>query len=59
MPFSEQPLRPTPRFDTIDVLRGLSIVSVVLLHSWIRFRGEDLRLHLPISSGLFTLIFRN
>jgi peptidoglycan/LPS O-acetylase OafA/YrhL len=59
MPFSEQPLRPTPRFDTIDVLRGLSIVSVVLLHSWIRFRGEDLRLHLPISSGLFNLIFRN
>src|SRR6266851_9074343 len=26
----------TPRFDGVDVLRGFSILSVVLLHTWIR-----------------------
>jgi peptidoglycan/LPS O-acetylase OafA/YrhL len=49
----------TPRFDTIDLLRGLSIISVVLLHTWIRFRGEDQQLHLPLSRDVFNLIFRN
>lgn len=34
----------TPRFDTIDVLRGLSILAVVLLHTAIRFSFEDLTL---------------
>ncbi len=35
----------TQRFDTIDVLRGLSILSVVLLHTWLRlfFAGYDIR----------------
>ncbi len=39
----------TPRFDTIDVLRGLSILAVVLLHTWLRFfmAGYDLRPFLP------------
>jgi peptidoglycan/LPS O-acetylase OafA/YrhL len=67
MPISERQDHPaqvtprfdTPRFETLDVLRGLSILSVVLLHSWIRFRGEDQQLHLPISRDLFNLIFRN
>ncbi len=29
----------TPRFDTVDVLRGGSILAVVLLHLWLRFAG--------------------
>ena len=35
----------TPRFDTIDTMRGLSILAVVLLHTWLRlyFAGYDLR----------------
>ncbi len=28
---------PPSRFDTIDLLRGLSILAVVLLHTWLRF----------------------
>ena len=34
-----------PRFDTIDMLRGYSILAVVLLHTWLRlyFAGNDLR----------------
>jgi peptidoglycan/LPS O-acetylase OafA/YrhL len=62
MPISERQVHPTqvtPRFDTIDVLRGISIIAVVLLHSWIRFRGEDQQLHLPLSRDVFNLIFRN
>jgi peptidoglycan/LPS O-acetylase OafA/YrhL len=62
MPISERPApapQSTPRFETIDLLRGLSILAVVLLHTWIRFRGEDQQLHLPISRDLFNLIFRN
>jgi peptidoglycan/LPS O-acetylase OafA/YrhL len=39
----------TPRFDTIDVLRGFSILAVVLLHTWLRFflSGYDLRPRMP------------
>jgi len=35
----------TQRFDTIDVLRGFSILAVVLLHTWLRFfmAGYDIR----------------
>ena len=35
----------TQRFDTIDVMRGLSILAVVLLHTWLRmyFAGYDIR----------------
>ncbi len=29
-----------PRFETVDLLRGLSILAVVLLHCWIRFVGS-------------------
>ena len=32
------------RMDGVDVLRGLSILAVVLLHIWIRFRGVDIAL---------------
>jgi peptidoglycan/LPS O-acetylase OafA/YrhL len=33
-----------PRLDGIDVLRGLSILAVILLHTLIRFAGEHVRL---------------
>jgi len=50
----------TQRFDGVDVLRGLSIAFVVLLHSWIRFAGY----HHNFSKGLmprwaFSLLFGN
>lgn len=34
----------TPRLDGIDVLRGLSIIAVILLHIWIRFAGEGVKI---------------
>ena len=33
-----------PRLDGIDVLRGLSILAVILLHILIRFAGVHVRL---------------
>jgi peptidoglycan/LPS O-acetylase OafA/YrhL len=49
----------TPRFDTIDVLRGLSILAVVLLHTWLRlyFGGVHVDANLP--RLLAHLLFRN
>lgn len=44
---AEKPSLPaaTPRFDTIDMMRGYSILAVVLLHTWLRlyFAGYDVR----------------
>jgi len=50
----------TQRFDTIDVLRGFSILAVVLLHTWIRlfFAGYDIR-HLPLPKIVTHLLFFN
>jgi len=31
-----------PRFETVDLLRGLSILAVILLHCWIRFLGSGI-----------------
>jgi peptidoglycan/LPS O-acetylase OafA/YrhL len=47
-----------PRFDRVDVLRGLSILAVVLLHTWLRFylEGFDLKPSLP--DWLFHILFR-
>lgn len=61
MPISDPPFTSpqlTPRFDTIDLLRGLSILGVVLLHICIRFyfAGIDVRASLP--EWLFHLLFR-
>ncbi len=33
-----------PRLDGVDVLRGLSILAVILLHIWIRFAGEGFKM---------------
>ena len=30
-----------PRFDGVDVLRGLSILAVVVPHTWLRFLYRD------------------
>ena len=47
------------RFDTVDNLRGLSILSVILLHTWLRFSfgGFNVAQGLPI--WLARLLFRN
>jgi peptidoglycan/LPS O-acetylase OafA/YrhL len=57
----DHPPHSTPRFDTIDLLRGLSILAVVLLHSWLRFMfaGFDLSKNGLMPHPLFNLIFRN
>jgi peptidoglycan/LPS O-acetylase OafA/YrhL len=42
---NEQDRKPAvPRLDGIDILRGLSIVAVILLHIWIRFAGAHVHL---------------
>jgi peptidoglycan/LPS O-acetylase OafA/YrhL len=59
---ANQPVLPaaTQRFDTIDLLRGFSILSVVLLHTWLRFflAGYDIR-RPSFPRMAFHLIFRN
>ena len=37
-----------PRFQTVDLLRGFSILAVVMLHCWIRFAGS----HVLMGTGL-------
>ncbi len=49
----------TPRFDGVDLLRGLSIVAVVLLHTRIRFVSTGLLLGTSLPRWLRYLIFFN
>ncbi len=49
----------TPRFDDIDVLRGFSIVAVILLHSAIRLRGAGVGLDAGMPGWLYHLLFWN
>ncbi|ADW70449.1 acyltransferase family protein [Granulicella tundricola] len=49
----------TPRFDTIDLLRGLSILAVVLLHTWLRFWLNDIKVQPPVPPWLAHLLFHN
>ena len=50
----------TQRFDTIDVLRGFSILSVVLLHIWIRFFLAGYEIRRPsLPHMAYHLLFRN
>lgn len=51
--------RVTPRFDNIDVLRGLSILAVVLLHISIRMQVAGFSLRPTMPAWLFHLLFRN
>ncbi len=48
-----------PRLDGIDVLRGLSILAVILLHIWIRFAGTYVRLGADWPKYTQHLVFRN
>ena len=60
MPEEPQPRFDTPsRFDTIDVLRGLSILAVVLLHTWLRFYFSDVHVDSGLPKLLAHFLFRN
>jgi peptidoglycan/LPS O-acetylase OafA/YrhL len=48
-----------PRLDGVDTLRGGSIVAVVLLHIWIRFRFFDLNLGHDWPQMLRQLVWHN
>jgi peptidoglycan/LPS O-acetylase OafA/YrhL len=48
-----------PRYDGVDVLRGLSIAAVVLLHSRNRFTGAHHPLRPTLPNWLYRLIFLN
>ena len=50
---------PATRFETIDLLRGLSILAVVLLHCWIRFGGDDVRVGTGLPHWLAQLLLHN
>ncbi len=57
---AEQNLNPAvPRLDGIDVLRGLSILAVILLHIWIRFALAGVRLAAHWPRELSRLVFFN
>ena len=59
MPPPASPRPATPRFDTVDALRGIAIVLVILLHGRIRmfFAGASLKGTMPQS--LLHLLFSN
>ena len=48
-----------PRFETVDLLRGLSILAVVLLHTSRRFGGGDINVGIGLSRYWHHLIFQN
>lgn len=49
----------TPRFETVDLLRGLSIVAVVLLHCWLRFYLSGVAVGTGLSRFWRHLLLRN
>jgi peptidoglycan/LPS O-acetylase OafA/YrhL len=49
----------TPRFDGVDVLRGFSILSVVLLHTWIRMHFPGSPVYYEMRGQLAHLLLRN
>jgi peptidoglycan/LPS O-acetylase OafA/YrhL len=48
-----------PRFETIDLLRGHSILAVVLLHSWLRFFLNGVQAGTGLPKWLSHLLLRN
>ncbi len=48
-----------PRFETVDLLRGLSILAVVLLHCWLRFSLSDVQMGAGLPRWLRQLLFQN
>ena len=57
MPQAERPV--TTRFDSVDVLRGLSILAVILLHISIRFSFLHLSLKSVLSPWLYHVLLGN
>ena len=49
----------TPRFDGVDVLRGFSVISVVLLHTWIRMHFPGSPVNQVMRGWLAHLLLRN
>ena len=49
----------TSRFDGVDVLRGFSILSVVLLHTWIRMHFPGSPIYHEMRGRLAHLLLRN
>jgi peptidoglycan/LPS O-acetylase OafA/YrhL len=49
----------TPRFDGVDVLRGFSILSVVLLHTWMRMHFPGSPVNQVMRGWLAHLLLRN
>jgi hypothetical protein len=47
------------RFETVDLLRGLSILAVVLLHSWLRFFLNGVQVGTGLPKWLSHLLLRN
>jgi peptidoglycan/LPS O-acetylase OafA/YrhL len=49
----------TPRFETVDLLRGLSILAVVLLHCWVRFTSGHVKMGSGLPRWLLHLLLQN
>jgi peptidoglycan/LPS O-acetylase OafA/YrhL len=49
----------TPRFPGVDVLRGLAIISVILLHSWLRLYLNGRSLNPLLPHWLLQVVFRD
>ncbi len=49
----------TPRFDGVDVLRGISILAVVLLHAYLRLRFAGHSIQPLMPPWLFRVLFLN
>jgi peptidoglycan/LPS O-acetylase OafA/YrhL len=49
----------TSRFDGIDLLRGLSIIAVILLHASIRLHGYSILVKTMLPGWLFHILFWN
>ena len=59
MKTNEEQRAATPRFDGVDVLRGFSILSVVLLHTWIRMHFPGSPIYHQMRGQLAHLLLRN
>jgi peptidoglycan/LPS O-acetylase OafA/YrhL len=59
MGMGEEQRAVTPRFDGVDVLRGVSILSVVLLHTWIRMHFPGSTVNQVMQGKIAHLLLRN
>ena len=59
MPSAQRPASRGSRYPAIDSLRGLAILAVILLHTWLRFSFADLDVAQGLPRWLGHLLFRN